>query len=144
VTPGVEFTWFSFRQDGYDESVSDAFNNGLALSYSEFKDRWTETRLGGAVSRDFGGLRLEGYGDLVLTGGAETPVRTATFVEDLRPDPYVLTYRVDNLDKAFGVFGLVAAIGVGEGIEAFIGGETNVAHDYLTTRTIFAGVRFRP
>ena len=144
LTPGVEFTWFSFRQDGYDESVSDAFNNGLALSYSEFKDRWTETRLGGALSRDFGGVRLEGYGDLVLTGGAETPVRTATFVEDLRPDPYVLTYRVDDLDRAFGVFGLVAAVGVGDGVEAFIGGETNVAHEYLTTRSIFAGVRFRP
>lgn len=144
LTPGVEFTWFSFRQDDYDESVSDAFNNGLALSYSEFKDRWTETRLGGALSRDFGGVRLEGYGDLVLTGGAETPVRTATFVEDLRPDPYVLTYRVDDLDRAFGVFGLVAAVGIGDGLEAFIGGETNVAHEYLTTRTIFAGVRFRP
>lgn len=144
VTPGVEFTWFSFKQDDYDESVSDTFNNGLALSYSEFKDRWTETRLGGAIARDFGGLRLEGYGDLVLTGGAETPVRTATFVEDLRPDPYVLTYRVDDLDKAFGVFGLVAAVGIGEGIEAFVGGETNAAHEYLTTRTIFAGVRFRP
>ncbi len=144
VTPGVEFTWFSFRQDDYDEGVSDAFNNGLALSYSEFKDTWTETRLGGAVSRDFGGLRLEGYGDLVLTGGAATPVRTATFVEDLRADPYVLSYRVDNLDKAFGLFGLVAAFGVGDGVEAFVGAETNLAHDYLTTRTIFAGVRFRP
>ncbi len=144
VTPGVEFTWFSFRQDNYDESVSDAFNNGLALSYSEFNDRWTETRLGGAVSREFSGVRLEGYGDLVLTGGAQTPVRTATFVEDLRPDPYVLTYRVDDLDKAFGVFGLVAAFSVGEGVEAFVGGEANVAHDYLTTRTIFAGVRFKP
>lgn len=144
LTPGVEFTWFSFRQDDYDESVSDAFNNGLALSYSEFKDRWTETRLGGALSRDFGGVRLEGYGDLVLTGGAETPVRTATFVEDLRADPYVLTYRVDDLDKAFGVFGLVAAVAIGDGLEAFVGGETNAAHDYLTTRSIFAGVRFRP
>ncbi len=144
LTPGVEFTWLSFRQDQFDESVSDAFNNGLALSYSEFKDNWTETRLGGALARDFGGLRLEGYGDLVLTGGAATPVRTATFVEDLRADPYVLSYRVDDLDKAFGVFGLVAAIGIGEAIEAFVGGETNVAHDYLRTRSIFAGVRFRP
>jgi hypothetical protein len=144
VTPGVEFTWYSFRQDDYQESVTDAFNNGLALSYSEFKDRWTETRLGGAVSRDVGGLRLEGYGDLVLTGGAATPIRTATFVEDLRPDPYVLSYRVDDLDKAFGVFGLVAAVGIGDGVEAFVGGETNLAHDYLTTRTVFAGIRFRP
>lgn len=144
VTPGVEFTWFSFRQDGYDESVSDAFNNGLALSYSEFKDRWTETRLGGALSRQFGALRLEGYGDLVLTGGAATPTRTATFVEDLRADPYVLSYQIDDLDKAFGVFGLVAALSVGDGVEAFVGGETNVAHDYLQTRSVFAGVRFRP
>ncbi len=144
VTPGVEFTWYSFKQDDYQETVTDAFNNGLALSYSEFNDRWTETRLGGAVSRDVGGLRLEGYGDLVLTGGAATPIRTATFVEDLRPDPYVLSYRVDDLDKAFGVFGLVAAVGIGDGIEAFVGGETNLAHDYLTTRTVFAGIRFRP
>jgi hypothetical protein len=144
VTPGVEFTWFSFRQDAYDESVSDAFNNGLALAYSEFKDRWTETRLGGAISRSFGGVRIEGYGDLVLTGGAETPTRTATFVEDLRADPYVLSYRIDDLDKAFGVLGLVAAFRVGEGVEAFVGGETNLAHDYLTIRSIFAGVRFTP
>lgn len=144
LAPGVEFTWLNFRQDAYEETVADAFNNGLALSYSAFKDRWTETRLGGALSRDFGSVRIEGYGDLVLTGGAETPVRTATFVEDLRPDPYDLTYRVDDLDKAFGVFGFVAAIGISEGIEAFVGGETNVAHEYLTTRTVFAGVRFRP
>jgi hypothetical protein len=144
VTPGVEFTHFTFKQDDYEETVADAFNNGLALSYSEFKDKWTETRIGGAVSRDFGPFRLEGYGDLVLTGGAATPTRTATFVEDLRANPYVLSYQVDALDKSFGVFGLVAAAGIGEGVEAFIGGETNVGHDYLTTRTIFGGVRFTP
>ena len=144
VTPGIEFTHFTFKQDDYEESVSDAFNNGLALSYSEFKDKWTETRIGGAVSRSFGPFRLEGYGDLVLTGGAATPIRTATFVEDLRANPYVLSYQVDALDKSFGVFGLVAAAGIGEGVEAFIGGETNVGHDYLTTRTIFGGVRFTP
>ncbi|MDZ7628855.1 MAG: autotransporter outer membrane beta-barrel domain-containing protein [Parvularculaceae bacterium] len=144
VTPGVEFTWFSFRQDAYDESVSDSFSNGLALSYSEFTDRWTETRLGGVISRSFGRVRLEGYGDLVLTGGAATPTRTASFVEDLRADPYVLTYQIDDLDKAFGVFGLVAAFSVSEGIEAFVGGETNVAHDYLRTRSVFAGIRFTP
>lgn len=144
ATPGVEFTYFNFRQDAYDESATDQFNNGLALSYDKFRDKWTETRLGGALSRDFDGFRLEGYGDLVLTGGSATPTRTATFVEDLRPDPYVLTYRVDNLDKAFGVFGLVAAIGIGEGVEAFIGGETTAAHDYLRTRTVYAGVRFTP
>lgn len=141
VTPGVEFTHFTFKQDDYDESVTDAFNNGLALSYSEFKDKWTETRIGGAVSRDFGPFRLEGYGDLVLVGGAATPVRTATFVEDLRANPYVLSYQVDALDRTFGVFGLVAAAGIADRVEAFIGAETNVGHDYLTTRTIFAGVR---
>lgn len=144
LTPGVEFTYFSIRQDNYDETTSDAFNNGLALSYSEFKDRWTETRIGGALSRAFGRMRLEGYGDLVLTGGAATPARTATFVEDLRADPYVLSYRVDDLDNAFGVFGLLAAVSFSAGVEAFVGGETNIAHDYLATRTIFAGVRFRP
>lgn len=144
ATPGVEFTQFWFRQDGYDETVIDSFNNGLALSYAEFNDRWSETRIGGALARSFGRFRLEGYGDLVLTGGAATPTRTATFVEDLRASPYVLSYRVDNLDKAYGVFGIVAAAGLSDGIEAFIGGETNAGHDYLRARTIFAGVRFTP
>ncbi|MFN0024955.1 MAG: autotransporter outer membrane beta-barrel domain-containing protein [Parvularculaceae bacterium] len=144
VTPGVEFTHLTFRQDDYEEIATDPFNNGLGLSYAEFRDRWTETRIGGAVARSFGRVRLEGYGDLVITGGAATPVRTATFVEDLRADPYVLTYRVDDLDKAFGVLGLVAAFSVSNGVEAFVGGETNLAHDYLQTRTIFAGIRFTP
>lgn len=144
LTPGVEFTHFTFKQGDYEEQVADAFNNGLALSYSKFKDKWTETRIGGALSRDFGSMRFEGYGDLVLTGGAATSTRTATFVEDLRANPYVLSYQVDALDKTFGVFGLVAAADIGEGVEAFIGGETNIGHDYLTTRTIFGGVRFTP
>lgn len=144
ATPGVEFTYFNFRQDAYDESVTDAFNNGLALSYDKFRDNWTETRIGGAISRDFGGFRLEGYGDLVLTGGAATPTRTATFVEDLRADPFILSYQVDDLDKTFGVFGLVAAAGVADGVEAFIGGETTVGHDYLRARTIYVGLRFTP
>lgn len=144
ATPGVEFTYFNFRQDPYDESVNDTFNNGLALSYDKFKDKWTESRIGGALSRDFGGFRIEGYGDLVLTGGAATPTRTATFAEDLRANPYVISYQVDDLDKAFGVFGLVAAADLADGIEAFIGGETTAGHDYLRTRTIYAGLRFTP
>lgn len=144
LTPGVEFTHFSFRQNAYEEAATDGFNNGLALSYSEFKDKWTETRIGGALSRSFGLLRLEGYGDLVLTGGAATPTRTATFAEDLRASPFVLSYEVDDLDKSFGVFGLVAAASLADGVEAFVGGETTAGHDYLRARTIFAGVRITP
>jgi hypothetical protein len=144
VTPGVEFTHFTFKQDAYDETVTDSFNNGLALSYSKFKDRWTETRIGGAIARAFGRFRLEGYGDLVLTGGSATPTRTATFVEDLRADPYDLVYEVDDLDKSFGVFGIVGAAGLADGVEAFLGGETTAGHAYLKARTIFAGIRFTP
>ena len=148
VTPGVEYTRFTFKQDAYSESATDAFDNGLALSYSRFKDKWSETRIGGAISRSFDagpfGMRLEAYGDLVLVGDAATPVRTATFDQDLRAQPYVLSYRVDDLDKAFARFGLLGAVGVSEGIELFIGGETNAAHDYLHARSVFAGVRFTP
>jgi len=148
VTPGVEYTRFTFKQDAYGESATDAFDNGLALSYSRFKDKWSETRIGGALSRTFDagpfGLRLEAYGDLVLVGDAATPVRTATFAQDLRAQPYVLSYRVDDLDKAFARFGLLGAIGVGDGVELFVGGETNAAHDYLHARSVFAGVRFTP
>lgn len=148
VTPGVEYTRFSFKQDAYSESATDAFDNGLALSYSQFKDKWSETRIGGALSRTFDagpfGLRIEAFGDLVLVGDAATPVRTATFAQDLRAQPYVLSYRVDDLDKAFARFGLLGAVGVGDGVEFFIGGETNAAHDYLHARSVFAGFRFTP
>ncbi len=148
VTPGVEWTHFTVRQSDYQESVTDAFSNGLALSFSEFRDRWSETRIGGAIARSFAvgasGVRLEGYGDLVLTGGAATPQRSATFVDDLRASPYGLSYQVDDLDKSYGVFGLVAAAGLSEGVDVFVGGETTAGHDYLRVRTVYAGVRFTP
>lgn len=148
LTPGVEYTRLSFRQDDYQEATTDAFNNGLALEFSEFKDHWSETRIGAALSRSFAvgahRLRLEAFGDLVITGGASTPARSASFVDDLRAQPYVLSYQVDDLDQAFGRFGLVGAAELTDGIELFVGGETNVAHDYLRARTIFAGVRFTP
>lgn len=148
LTPGVEFIYFRFRQSAYQETSADSFNNGLALSYEAFKDRWTETRIGGAISRRFdvgpAGLRLEGYGDLVLTGGAATPTRTARFAEDLRANPYVLSYEVDDLDKTHARFGVLVAAGLGDGIEAFVGGETTAGHDYLRARTVYAGLRFTP
>jgi hypothetical protein len=148
LTPGVEFTYFNFRQSDYDEEARDAFNNGLALVYSDFKDEWTETRIGAALSRGFClfGRRVtwEAYGDLVLTGGADTPTRTARFAEDLRVAPYVLSYEVDDLDKAFGRFGLAGALALKDDLEVFIGGETTAGHDYLTVRTVFAGIRFTP
>ncbi|MEK7266692.1 MAG: autotransporter outer membrane beta-barrel domain-containing protein [Pseudomonadota bacterium] len=148
VTPGVEYTRFTFKQDAYNESATDAFDNGLALSYSRFKDKWSETRIGGALSRTFDagpfGLRVEAYGDLVLVGNAATPTRTATFAQDLRAQPYTLSYRVDDLDKAFARFGVLGAVGISDGVELFVGGETNAAHDYLHARSVFAGVRFTP
>jgi hypothetical protein len=144
ITPGVEFTRYKTRQSDYSETVTDARNDGLALRFDAFEDTWSETRLGGAIERRFGRLGLEVYGDLVLTGGAATPRRTATFVDDLRTSPFVIGYDVDDLDKTYGRFGLVAAYGVTDTMDVYVGAETLAGHDYLQSRALFVGFRLRP
>jgi hypothetical protein len=144
IAPGVEHTRYNFRQKAYDERATDAFDNGFALSFSEFRDKWSETRLGGVLAQELSsGVRFEAYGDLVLVGGAETPQREALFAGDLRATPYLLSYRVDDLDKAYGRIGAAAAAPIGEAMEAFVGVETTLSHDYLRQRAVYAGLRFR-
>lgn len=144
-TPHVSFSYVRFEAGAYAEAIdgTDGEDNGLALRYDDVEDEWTETRLGAglAYAAPEGGWELSANADAVFVGDAETPLRTAYFVQDLRAAPFAITYQVDSLDDQY--FDLSGSIGYqfANGVTPYVSAFTRAGHEYIDSHGAFAGLR---
>ena len=142
VSPRASVAYLSSDTDEYSETGT-GFDNAFALRYAAWDDEWVETRLGLGIATGFtagtGVVIVEAGGDWVHTFDAQTPTRSAFFVEDLRSTPTELRFDIDNLDTNFAEFDATVSYTKGR-VRPYIGGYARVAHDYLTVYGGLAGI----
>lgn len=145
-TPHASISYVQFETGAYAENVTDGTNNGLALRYADVEDEWTEARLGAGLSYGFAtgdnsAIEIGVNADAVFVGDAETPLRSAFFVQDLRANPFAITYQVDDLDEQYFDLSGSVSFQFANGFTPYVTAFTRAGHEYIDSQGFFLGAR---
>lgn len=148
LQPRISATFVRFETEGHKESVrAGEQDNGFALEYAPVEDEWAEVRVGGTVA--YTGQLSEralwqvALGvDSVFVLDAETPDRTAFFVQDLRQAGRVpIIYSVDNLDDQYYDMTVSVSGSFENGLQPSMSFFTRQGHEYIEAHGVLVGLR---
>lgn len=144
--PRASVLFGRFEKESMHEQVTDGFDNGLGMRFYGNADEWTEWRVGGQISfseklSDKVKLTLSIGADAVFVDDAETPVQTASFVQDLRAAPHIISYRIDNLDNEFYDLSATASLELDNRVGIYATAYTREGHSNTELTGIEIGLR---
>ena len=154
LTAGYDFRWASFTLGprlaaNYLKTTRDSFTESgatpMTLSFDAFDEKSLTSSLGLQVSRTFntgfGVIKTQLDADWLHEWSANQQTLTATFAEDLRANPTVLSFQNQAPDQNWFNLRLGAVLILPHQLNAFITAEQTASHALIDKRSLSLGVR---
>ncbi len=146
LTPHIAANHVTFSTNPHAEETS-AGLGALALDYQGVDDEWTELRAGFAlgyrseIDRTSAAIRWSVGVDAIFVEDAETPERTAFFLQDQRAQRAPIVYQVDDLDSEYFDLNFGVALETGTAFEPYATVFTRTGHEFLDMNGAVIGLR---